>query len=75
MKKIMKSSRILDTGCAPYLARETGREVHGDDKASTKNKSSGISRCVTAKEIEKNLELAVLQTKNGIHPATKGGTE
>ena len=64
MKKIMKSSRIVDTGCAPYLARETGREVHGDDKASTKNKlgkyfsvkassSSGISRSVTAKEIGK----------------------
>ena len=66
--------------------RETGREVHGNEKVSSKSKSSKSyyvktssslmsSRSVKTKEIKEKDKLAELQAKNGIHQATKQGTK
>lgn len=65
--------------------RETRREVHGNEKVSSKSKSSKSyfvktsssmsSWSVKTKEIKEKDKLAELQAKNGIHQATKQGTK
>ena len=66
--------------------RETGREVHGNEKVSSKSKSSKSyyvktssssmsSRSIKTKEIKEKDKLTELQAKNGIHQATKQRTK
>lgn len=64
--------------------RETRREVHGNEKVSSKSKSSksyfvktssSMSSWSKTKEIKEKDKLAELQAKNGIHQATKQGTK
>ena len=65
--------------------RETRREVHGNEKVSSKSKSSKSyfvktsssmsSWSVKTKEIKEKDKLAELQAKNAIHQATKQGTK
>ena len=64
--------------------RETRREVHGNEKVSSKSKSSksyfvktssSMSSWSKTKEIKEKDKLVELQAKNGIHQATKQGTK